>query len=97
MLEKGGGKDPLQTMVNVLPTRKLKTIFHQQETSYNTILVLLSKIMQHIIDGIVQYWHQTQFHSNTGKFTKMVHPDFFGDDMVVGIFITLTYKINDCR
>ena len=36
--------------------------------------------MQHNSGGTVQNWKQTI--SNTGKFAKMVHPDFFGEDGV---------------
>ena len=36
--------------------------------------------------------------SYTGKFAKMVHQTFFGQNgKVVGVMITLTWKINDCR
>ena len=35
--------------------------------------------MRHNSGGTVQYWQRTQFHK-TGKFVKMVHPDFFGED-----------------
>ena len=35
------------TVFNVLPTRKLKTIFYWQNISYNKNLVLQCKIIQH--------------------------------------------------
>ena len=51
----------------------------------------------------LQYWQQTKF-IYTGKFVKMVHPDFFGENdgrnppRQVGLPpIFLTQKINDCR
>ena len=34
---------------------------------------------------------------NTGKIAKMIHPGFFGEDMVVGILITQARKINDYK
>ena len=47
-----------------------------------------------------QWWYSTTLASNTVSntvtFAKMVHPDFLVT-MKVGIFITLTQKINDCR
>ena len=41
---------------NVLPTHKLKTIFHRRNTNYSTTMVLQWKIMQHNSGGTVQYW-----------------------------------------
>ena len=47
-----------------------KTIFHRR----NTTLALRCKIMQHNSGGTANTI------SNTSKFTKMVHPDLFGED-----------------
>ena len=54
-----------------------KTIFHQHNTSYNTGVAVQDNAAQ-------QWWYSTILAantiSNTGKFAKMVHPDFFGED-----------------
>ena len=48
-----------------------------------------------------QWWYSTilvvNTLSNTGKFAKMVHPDFFFGEDGGKVLITLTLKINDCR
>ena len=54
-----------------------KTIFHRRNTSYNTGVV--------VQDNAAQQWSYSTILaantiSNTGKFAKMVHPDFFGKD-----------------
>ena len=54
-----------------------KTIFHQHNTSYNTGVAVQDNAAQ-------QWWYSTILTantiSNTGKFAKMVHLDFFGED-----------------
>ena len=62
---------------NVLRTRKLRQYFI--DTTQVTALALGCKIMQH------NWWYSTILTantiSNTGKFAKIVHPDFFGEDV----------------
>ena len=61
--------------------------------------------MQHRLqynNAAQQWWYSTILVVNTilytGKFAKMVHQIFFGQNgTVVGVIITLTWKINDCR
>ena len=58
-------------------------------------------LMQHRLqyNNAAQEWYNTGSEhtiSYTGKFTKMVH-SYFLVKMVVGVLITLTSKINDCR
>ena len=47
-----------------------------------------------------QWWYNTilavSIILNTGRFAKMVYPNFFNEDGV-GILIILTQKLNDCR
>ena len=54
-----------------------KTIFHQCNTSYNTGIAVQHSAAQ-------QWWYTTVLAANvipnTGKFAKMVHLDFFGED-----------------
>ena len=54
-----------------------RAIFHRRNTSYNTGIVVQDNVAQ-------QCWYSTILAantiSNTGKFYKMVHPDFFGED-----------------
>ena len=65
-----------------------KTIFHRsmQHTSCNTDAAVQDNAAQ-------QWWYSTILAvntiSNTGKFAKMVHPDFFGEDSGK-VLITLT-------
>ena len=51
-----------------------KTVFHRCNTSYNTSIVVQDHAAQ-------QWWYSTILAANTipntGKFAKMVHPDFF--------------------
>ena len=51
-----------------------KTVFHRRNTSYNTGIVAQDNAAQ-------QWWYSTILAANTipntGKFAKMVHPDFF--------------------
>ena len=52
-------------------------MFHRNNTSYNIGVAVQDNAAQ-------QRWYGTilaaNIISNTGKFTKMVHPDFFGED-----------------
>ena len=70
-----------------------KTIFYRHNISYNTGVAVQDNAEQ-------QWWYSTILAantvSNTGKFSKMVHPDFLVM-MVVEVLITLTQKINICR
>ena len=54
-----------------------KTIFHRRNTSYKTGVAVQDNAAQ-------QWWYSTILAantiSNTGKFAKMIHPDFFGED-----------------
>ena len=56
-----------------------KIIFHQHNTSYNTDVPVQDNAAQ-------QWWYSTILASNTisnwqtGKFAKMVHPDFFDEN-----------------
>ena len=54
-----------------------KKIFHLCNTNYNTGIAVQDNAAQ-------QWWYSTILAantiSNTGKFAKMVHPDFFGED-----------------
>ena len=54
-----------------------KSIFHRHYTSYNTGVAVQDNAAQ-------QWWYSTILAantiSNTGKFAKMVHLDFFGED-----------------
>ena len=79
----------------VLPTRKLKAIFHQSNTSCNTALVLQCKIMQLNFGGTKQYWLGTQLQIlvNLPKWYIKI----FLVNMLVGILINQTQKIDDCR
>ena len=45
----------INTILTFLATCKLKTTFHQRNTSYNKTLVFQCKIMQHNSGGTVQY------------------------------------------
>ena len=52
-------------------------MFHQRNTSYNTAVAVQDNVAQ-------QWWYSAILAmdtiSNTGKFSKMIHPDFFGED-----------------
>ena len=54
-----------------------KTIFHRHNTSYNMDVAVQDNAAQ-------QLWYSTILAantiSNTGKFAKMIHPNFFGED-----------------
>ena len=54
-----------------------KTIFHRRNTSYSNGVAVQYNAAQ-------RWWYSTILTantiSNTGKFAKMVHPDFFGED-----------------
>ena len=69
----------LQTRIVLILGKVLRTwtIFHWQNTSYNTGVAVQDNAAQ-------QWWYSTILTantiSNTGKFAKMVHPDFFGED-----------------
>ena len=69
------------------------TIFYRYNTSYNTGVAVEDNAEQ-------QWWYSTilaaNTFSNTGKFSKMVHPEFLVM-MVVEVLITLTWKIKDYR
>ena len=78
-----------------IPTGKLKSIFQRHNASYNTTLVLQCRIMQNNNGGTVQYWQRTQFKILVNLQKWYIH--IFLVKMVVGILITLTRKINDCR
>ena len=80
---------------SVLPTSKLKAIFHQSNTSCNTALVLQCKIMQLNFGGTKQYWLGTQLQIlvNLPKWYIKI----FLVNMLVGILINQTQKIDDCR
>ena len=56
---------------------RTKTIFHRRNTSWNTGVAVQDNAAQ-------QWWSSTILAvntiSNTGKYTKTVHPDFFGED-----------------
>ena len=75
------------TVFNVLPTRKLKTIFFWENISYNKNLVLQCKIIQHSSSDTVQYWHRTQIQI-LGNLPKW-YIQIFLVSMVVEILITL--------
>ena len=53
-----------------------RIIFHQH-FNVITLMALQCKVMQHNNGGTVQYWQQAN--TNTDKFSKIVHPDFFGE------------------
>ena len=55
--------------------RQAKTISHRRNTSYNTTMVLWCKISSTTVLA-----HYSTASKHTGKFAKMVHPDFFGKD-----------------
>ena len=67
-------KNVIQYYFNISPTQTNNSISSSQHKLKT--LVLQCKIMQHNSGGPVQYWQQNTI-SNTGKFAKMVHPDFF--------------------
>ena len=55
-----------------------KTIFHRLNKTCNTGVTVQDNVAQ-------QWWYSTILEantiSNTGKFAKIVHPDFFGEDV----------------
>ena len=57
--------------------RQNKAIFHRRNTSYNTSVAVQGNAAQ-------KWWYSTilaaNIVSNTGKFAKMVNPDFFGEN-----------------
>ena len=68
---------PKSILLSRFTDTQTKTIFHRHNTRYNTGVVVQDNTAQ-------QWWCSTILTvntiSNTGKFTKMVHPDFFGED-----------------
>ena len=68
-------------------------MFHRHNTSYSTGAAVQDNAAE-------QWWYSTILAestiSNTGKFAKMVHSEFFGEDGGE-VLITLTQEINDCR
>ena len=68
---------PKSILLSRFTDTQTKTIFHRHNTRYNTGVVVQDNTAQ-------QWWCSTILTvntiSNTGKFAKMVHPDFFGED-----------------
>ena len=68
---------PKSILLSRFTDTQTKTIFHRHNTRYNTGVVVQDNTAQ-------QWWCSTILTvntiSNTDKFAKMVHPDFFGED-----------------
>ena len=68
---------PKSILLSRFTDTQTKTIFYRHNTRYNTGVVVQDNTAQ-------QWWCSTILTvntiSNTGKFAKMVHPDFLGED-----------------
>ena len=77
-----------ERVVKMLPKINIILTFHRHETKQDNISVTQHKLQYNTgvamrYNAAQQWWYSTimaaNTFSNTSKFAKMVHPDFFGE------------------